>query len=480
MSFTSVSFLLLFFLVFLVYWSPLANSVKKQNWILLISSYIIFGFWAIDFIPLLLIFSGGNYWLGNVIYRSENAKVKRNWRLVAVLFNLTLFYFKYFGVYLESMHGFLTEIGIHISPTWFNILAPIGISYFVFRALGYVLDIYKGKTKPLEDPSHFFLYIIYFPAIIAGPIEKAQVFYIQIREKRTLSLAVLELAAIQFLWGLFKKFVIADNCSFFSDSILSTPENQPSILLLLAMLATGIQIYADFSGYCDMAEALSKFLGIRIVKNFNYPFFSQSIVEFWRRWHISLTTWLTEHVFTPLSIALRDYGKTGTMIAITCNMVICGIWHGPNLTFIFFGLLHGLFFIPPVLSGKSLASKKSKADDKFRFSSILRMFGIFALVSYTEVIFVSESLQKAFEFSYQFFWAGLLRPVEITLLTFYTVAICVFFIFIEWFGRQKEVPIFNLFPERHFIFRWSTYAFLLFIIGITMRSSLTPFVYQQF
>lgn len=481
MSFTSVSFLVSFFVVFLVYWSPLANTVKKQNWILLIASYVIFGYWALEFIPLLLILSGVNYWIGHVVHRTDNAKAKRRWQLAAIVFNVgILFYFKYFDTYLQSAQGFLSSIGIHISDRWLNIIAPLGISYFVFRALAYVLDIYKGKTKPLSDPTHFFLFVIYFPAIIAGPIEKAQSFYQQISQKKTISVVVLEAAAIQFLWGLFKKFVVADNCSVFTETIFSNPENQSTPMLLLATMATGVQFYADFSGYCDMAEALSKSLGIQLVKNFNYPIFAQSIVDFWRRWHISLTTWLTEHVFTPLSIALRDYGKTGTIVAIICNMVICGIWHGPNLTFVIFGLIHGFCFMVPVLSGKAIAGKKAKQESRIGLAEVLKMLGIFILVSYTDVIFLSESPTKAAQYTYHMLWEGWTRPVELTLLTFYTIAICVFFVTIEWVGRHKEVPIFQLFPSRHFIFRWTAYAFLLFIIGITMQSSQTPFVYQQF
>lgn len=481
MSFTSIAFLVLFVIVFLLYWSPFADSVKRKNWILFIASYVIFGYWAYEFIPLVLIFSGVNFWVGRTVHASTNQKIKRRCQLFAIFFNIgILFYFKYCPTYLQLSQNILSQIGIELDQSWLEIIAPLGISYFVFRALGYVLDIYKGKTKPLKDPVHFFLYIIYFPAIIAGPIEKAQSFDQQINKQKTFSLVVLEAAAIQFLWGVFKKFAVADNCSIFSETILSQPENQSAILILLATLATGIQFYADFSGYCDMAEAISKSLGIQLIKNFNYPFFAQSIVEFWRRWHISLTIWLTEHVFTPLSIAFRDFGKAGIILAIVLNMVICGIWHGPSISFIIFGLIHGAFFILPVLRGTAIAGKKAKQDVHFGLSGILKMLGVFALVSWTDVIFLSDSPSQALNFTLHLIWYGWFKPIEFSLLTYYTGAICVLFVTIEWVGRHKEVPIFQLFPSRHFIFRWTAYAFLLFIIGITMQSSQTPFVYQQF
>jgi alginate O-acetyltransferase complex protein AlgI len=481
MSFFSFEFLVFFMLFMALYWSPIVKTAKAQNVVLLAGSYAIYGIWNFEFIPLLILFSWANFSLGRKVGSASLLQQKKNWKNLAVFFNVgVLFYFKYVGFYIASIASLLGYHDLNQIPNFYSIAIPIGISYFVFRGLGYVLDVYKRKTSPIEDWLNFFNYIAFFPCVLAGPIDTSGVFSKQSAVHRAFNAAKLNQAGVKFLWGLFKKLTISSACGNLANPIVSNCEQYSSFILLLAAFAIAIQIYADFSGYCDMAEAVAMVIGFEITRNFNYPFFSTSIVEFWRRWHISLTIWLTSHVFTPLTIAFRNLGNLGLFLAILINMIVCGIWHGPNITFIMFGILHGCFFILPLAKGKKISGKKNQVLESLNFRTFLRIVGVFCLVSIADVIFTSESPQKALHFIQNLLVNGWVRPIDLNFAMFYGSCIISAFILIEWLGRRKEFPLQNILPHRHFILRWCAYAFVIFLIGLTMQSSITPFVYQQF
>jgi alginate O-acetyltransferase complex protein AlgI len=481
MLFLSVDFLVFFLLLVSLYWSPLAKKVSVQNGVLLIASYFLYALWNWEFVPLLIVFSSANFIIGKKVAVATNLSTKKQWKTLAVFFNICiLFYFKYVGFYLSSFASLLGIQDWQQLSYFYTIGIPLGISYFVFRGLGYVLDIYKRKCEPIQDPVIFFNYIAFFPSVIAGPIDTSKSFSTQLVQHRHLDVLVLEQAGIKFIWGLFKKITVSSACGTFASPILASSESHSSFILLLAAFAIAIQIYSDFSGYCDMAESLALVLGIQITRNFNYPFFATSIVEFWRRWHISLTNWLTAHVYTPLTIAMRDYGKWGLFAAIVINMVVCGIWHGPNTTFIVFGLLHGCLFIWPLATGKKLSGKQNMHQGNLSVATLFKMLGVFCLVSIADVIFTSTSVAEAGKFVQNLCFYGWIRPVSLNINGFYGLFVMVAFMCLEWMGRHKEYPLAKLFPKAHPFWRWNVYALLLFIIGLTIQSSITPFVYQQF
>ena len=242
-------------------------------------------------------------------------------------------------------------------------MIPLGISFFTFRTISYVLDVYNENIEATKDWLVFFNYVAFFPSILSGPIDKSKLFIPQLETNRIFDYKEASSGIRQILWGLFKKVVVADNCSFFVNEIFGNNYDYSGATLLIGAIFFSFQLYADFSGYSDMAIGVSRVLGFNISKNFDFPFFSQNIAEFWRKWHISLTSWLTEYVFTPLNFSLRKLGKTGLIISILINFTICGIWHGANWTYILFGFIHGCLFIPLILNetlnkDNKLAQKK--------------------------------------------------------------------------------------------------------------------------
>ena len=252
----------------------------------------------------------------------------------------------------------------------------LGISFFTFRTLSYLLDIDKGKIKAEKNWVVFFAYVSFFPSILSGPIDRAKNLIPQLEKKRAFDYNQAIDGLRQILWGLFKKIVIADNCAPFVNQIFNNYQSYPSSSLLLGAFFYAIQIYADFSGYSDMAIGISRLMGFNITKNFDFPFFAQNIAEYWRKWHMSLTSWLTDYVFTPLSIAFRDYGKWGLTFAIIINFTIIGIWHGPNWTYVLFGFLHGCYFIPLILRGTM--NKKNKIAKGKLFPSFRELINMLA------------------------------------------------------------------------------------------------------
>ena len=364
-----------------------------------------------------------------------------------------------------------------------SIIVPLGISFFTFRTISYLLDIDKGKIEASKDWIVFFNYVSFFPSVLSGPIDKAKMFVPQLEKKREYNFNQSADGFRQILWGLFKKVVIADNCSILTNSIFEDYHSLPASSLLLGAFLYAIQIYADFSGYSDMAIGISKLLGFNITKNFDFPFFSQNIAEFWRKWHISLTSWLTEYVFTPLSISFRDYGKFGLILAIIINFTICGIWHGANWTYVLFGFLHGIYFIPLILKG-TMNKKKKIAKDKLlpSFKEFINIVSTFTLVMLTMVIFRSETIEKAFEYYRGLFSTSLfsipILHLKNNFLGITLLFICILFC-IEWSSREQQYGIEKLFSGKPRIFRWIFYYFIVTIIFIFAATN-QQFIYFQF
>lgn len=486
MVFNSFEFAIFLPVAFLLYWFVFNKTFKTQNLLLLIASafFYLFAEWKFTFI---LAFSGFvNFYLAKLISKRKDSKLSGQLFYLGIVLNVgILLYFKYFNFFIQPfINIFYYDSGGGFTP--FHILLPLGISFFTFQMIGYLIDVYNEEIRPTDDILSFFTYLAYFPKILSGPIEKVQNFLPQIQVKRTFNYTLSVDGSRQILWGLFKKIVIANNFTILANTVFSDYTNLHGSTLLLGTIIYTISIYADFSGFSDMACGISKLFNIRITNNFNFPFFSTNVSDFWKKWHISLTSWMMNYVYTPLTFITRKHGKLGLIISIIFTFLLVGLWHGPNLTFIIFGLLHGLYFIPIIVKG-SLNKKNISRVGKFfpSFNQFLKMCGVFLLISVTSVFFRADGLSQAagyleILFSKAFFnLPNDLNFQGISPSTFTLLIITACFFLFEWVGRDKEFPlqIFDAFKSQSLkvMLYW-----LLIIIIILYSGEEQKFIYFQF
>lgn len=399
MIFNSLTFLLFFIAVFLIYWFPLKNTTRGQNIFLLLASYFFYGFADWKMLPLLIVATLIFYYLGKAIAGAESEKQGYWLTFVGVALGVgTLLYFKYFNFFIESFVSLFNAVGLHANLHTFNIIMPLGISFFTFRLLSYIIDIYRGKGQPTDDIIAFGTYVAFFPCILSGPIDRPA-FIKQLQAKREFNYDQAVDGCRQILWGLFKKLAVADSCAIYVDQVWGDIPHQSGSTLVLAAILYSFQMYADFSGYSDMAIGVGKLIGFKIADNFKTPFFALNIADYWRRWHITLTSWLTDYVFMPLNIKFRDWDNWGMILAIIINMVLVGLWHGANWTFAVFGLYHGVLFVPLILSGAFM--KKSKLQTNRLGLPVVRDCGrmllTFMLVTIGLILFRAPSISAAWD-----------------------------------------------------------------------------------
>ncbi|WP_326981874.1 MBOAT family O-acyltransferase [Chryseobacterium sp. MYb264] len=470
MQFTSITFVLFFTIFFGVYWL-LRKNLKRQNIVLLLASYLFYGFWDWRFLALLIGSSGIAYFLGLKIGEYEGRKKRLFVNIGLILAIASLFYFKYFNFFIDS---FAELFGIKNRLT-LTIALPLGISFYTFRMISYFLDLKNNKLKPENDAITFFNYIAFFPSMTSGPIDRGGLLLPQLRKERVFTFESGADASRQILYGVFKKLVVANTITPVTQEIFQNYDHLAGSTVALGMLLFLFEIYADFSGYSDMAIGFARLLGFKITKNFAFPLFAQNIAEFWRKWHISLTSWLTDYVFTPLVIHFRDYGKKGLIAAIILNFILIGAWHGPRYTFVLFGLLHGLYYIPLILANK--LNKKKKISGSFpTFKEAGNIALTMLLVCFAFVLFAAPTLTDAVGmysriFSLSFFSVPQFFQLKIAGLIIILLAI-------EWLNRDQEhgLEISRLKPALRRVF----YIFLIFIImyyGVFGNGS---FIYEQF
>lgn len=481
MVFNSIPFLLFFVVVFFGYWFPLKNTTKGQNIFLLLASYFFYGYADWRMLPLLIVATLVFYKLGKGVAGAKTEKQSYWLTFLGVALGVgALLYFKYFNFFIESFTSIFELCGLHTNLHTFNIIMPIGISFFTFRLLSYVIDIRRGKCEPTDDIVAFATYIAFFPCILSGPIDRP-VFIKQLKAARTFDYDTAVDGCRQILWGLFKKVVVADNCATYVDQVWTSFGSQSGSTLALSAILYSFQMYADFSGYSDMAIGVGKLLGFKITRNFNTPFFALNMADYWRRWHISLTSWLTDYVFTPLNIRFRDWGKFGMILAIIINMVLVGLWHGANWTFAVFGLYHGLLFVPLVLSGAFM--KKAKLKTNKLGLPILKDFGrmslTFLLVTIGLIIFRAESIGQAWEFVCSIADKSLFSLPWIYSATYIVPMpfILMLFLVMEWTGRNKECPI--KLNTKSKVWQWMVYV-LFVVLVFSFSETSESFIYFQF
>jgi alginate O-acetyltransferase complex protein AlgI len=333
------------FLVFLSGLTLLYFLLKSSHrWLLLlIASYYFYMSWQPGYILLIAFTTLVSYLSGIYMGRTTDRKVRRKWLLGSLVANLgVLFFFKYFNFFNHSVKGVLDSLSIPYGFEGFDILLPVGISFYTFQTLSYSIDVYYGKNQPEKHLGIFALYVSFFPQLVAGPIERSENLLPQLRKKHAFDYSAISSGLKRICWGLFKKVVIADRLAVLVDTAYNSPDSQGGLTLIIATLLFAFQLYTDFSAYSDIAIGSARMLGIKLMENFNHPYVSKNITEFWRRWHISLSTWLRDYLFTPIVFAKKKWGKNAVLYSIFITFTLCGLWHGPRWTYIIFGVLQGV------------------------------------------------------------------------------------------------------------------------------------------
>jgi D-alanyl-lipoteichoic acid acyltransferase DltB (MBOAT superfamily) len=479
MVFNSTEFAAFFFVFFLLYWVVFKQNNRVQNILFLIANYIFYAWAGWQFLYLLIISSAASFLLGLLIGNTKSEKHRQLIVLFACsLLIASLFVFKYADFFTATINTFLARVKFTSEMGLLNLVLPIGISFYTFRIISYLVDIKKGKINACKNWVVYFSYVSFFPSLISGPIDKAKLLIPQLEKRRVFVYSDGIDGLRQIVWGLFKKVVVADNCATLVDKVFNDYSSLSAANLLLGSFLFTIQLYADFSGYSDMAIGFSKLLGFRITKNFDFPFYALNIAEFWRKWHISLTNWLTEYVFTPLSIAFRDLGKIGTILALLINFTLIGIWHGANWTYILFGFLNGLYFIPLILKGT--INKKGK-QVKNNAKEWLQRIGTFLLVMFTFIIFRSNDISSAGDYLWRILsLAKSNTPGIITdRMGVYTILFCVLLLLVEWFQKDNEHALEKMGTNWPALARWTFYYSILMCIYFFSTESQT-FLYFRF
>ncbi len=482
MLFNSIEFAIFLPIVFFLYWFVSNKDLKFQNSLLVVVSYVFYGWWDWRFLSLIVFSSSIDYFVGIGLSKINEQKKRKLLLLLSIAVNLGfLGFFKYFNFFAESFADAFTLLGKHIEPTRLNIILPVGISFYTFQTLSYSIDVYKRKLEPTKDAISFFAFVSFFPQLVAGPIERASNLLPQFYKKRTFDYDKAVDGMRQILWGLFKKIVIADNCAQFANQIFENYSDLNGSTLVLGAIFFTFQIYGDFSGYSDIAIGTARLFGFNLMQNFAFPYFSRDIAEFWRRWHISLSTWFRDYVYIPLG------GSRGSKWMQIRNVfiifLVSGFWHGANWTFLVWGFLNACYFLPLMLTKNNRTNLNVIAEDK-AFPSIreLMQMGItFGLTILAWIFFRAENVGMALSYIHEIFSDSLFElPNDFggskALQTLIFVSI---FMFFEWMGRKNQYAIENIELKWGKPIRYLLYYTLVILI-FWFAGEEQEFIYFQF
>jgi len=475
--FNSIEFGIFLPIVFLLYWFVTNRNLKLQNLLLLVASYLFYGWWDWRFLSLIIFSSFVDYYIGIWLSKTHVERTRKLLLATSILVNLGfLGFFKYFNFFAESFADAFTLLGNPIDASRLNIVLPVGISFYTFQTLSYSIDVYKRKLAPTHDITAFFAFVSFFPQLVAGPIERATNLLPQFYKKRNFDYSKAVDGLRQILWGLFKKVVIADNCATYANQIFNNSDDYNGSTLVLGAIFFTFQIYGDFSGYSDIAIGTSRLFGFNLKKNFAFPYFSRDIAEFWRRWHISLSTWFRDYLYIPLGGS-----RGGTWMKVRNTFIIfivSGFWHGANWTFVIWGALNAFYFLPLLLLNKNRTHTDTVAQGKY-LPTLRELFNIgitFALTVLAWVFFRAENIGHAFSYISEIFSKSIFTIPEV--IPSITIALIGFFVFIEWINREEEYGL-NLLKINSIVLRWLLYILILFIV-LLFRGDSQGFIYFQF
>ena len=438
MLFNSIEFAIFLPIVFLLYWFVFNRNLKLQNLFVVFVSYIFYGWWDWRFLFLIAFTSACSFAAGLLIEKfKENPRKARMVNTLNIVINLLILgLFKYYDFFATAFAD--AFLGGKADGLLLHLILPVGISFYTFQALSYSIDVYKGKLEPTRDIVQFFAFVSFFPQLVAGPIERATNLLPQFGKPRQFEYETGIDGMRQILWGLFKKMVVADNCAIYVDKVFSTYQTQSGSTLLLAAIFFAFQIYGDFSGYSDIAIGTAKLFGIKLMRNFNVPYFSRDIAEFWRRWHISLTTWFRDYVYIPLGGSRCSKAKIirNTFVIF----LLSGFWHGANWTFIAWGAYHALLFLPLILLGKNRRYRDTVAEGRWlpSIKELGQMLLTFILVLFGWIIFRSETIGQAWLYLCRIFDNSFISMPFLYIGTKRTVLFSMIMLLVEWGFKDKE------------------------------------------
>jgi len=479
MLFNSIEFAIFFLIVFILYWFVFGKKYKVQNILLLISSYYFYGCWNWHFLALLIFSTGLDYFTGLMMADAPNKQRKQIWFWLSICVNLGfLGVFKYYNFFIDSFADLLSGFGLKANFATLQVILPVGISFYTFHGLSYVVDIYNDRIKPERNFIHYSVFVCFFPLLVAGPIERATHLLPQIIRKREFDYSKAVDGLRQILWGLFKKIVIADNCASVVNTIFADYHSQSASNLVVGAILFTFQIYGDFSGYSDIALGTARLLGIELLRNFGFPYFSRDIAEFWRRWHISLTTWFRDYLYIPLG------GSRGSKWLSVRNtfiiFLVSGFWHGANWTFLFWGAFHAALFMPLLIFGRNRLHTNTVAEGNIlpTLKELVQMLTTFSLVVVGWIFFRAASISDAFGYIASLFSRSLftLPTHKVSTLGVYIVVL----LLVEWIQREKKHGLAQFESVLRFRpLRWGLYIVLIISI-IQFGGKSETFIYFQF
>ncbi len=477
MLFNSLQYAIFLPVIFVLYWFVTQGKLKLQNIMLLVASYFFYGCWDWRFVFLLAFSTLLDYYSGLAIYNNTEKAKKKMWLIISVGINLGfLGFFKYYNFFIDSFAELLGSMGFQANYYTLSIILPVGISFYTFHGLSYVFDIYNDKIKPTTNLIDYTLFVSFFPLLVAGPIERATHLLPQIEKPRVFQYSKAVDGLKQILWGLFKKIVIADNCAQYANLIFNNSEDYSGATLFLGALFFTFQIYGDFSGYSDIALGSARLLGFELLKNFNFPYFSRDMAEFWRRWHISLSSWFKDYLYIPLGGS-----KGGNWMRIRNTFIIflvSGFWHGSNWTFIVWGGLNALFIMPSIIFRTNRNNIDIIAQGKLfpNLKEFANMALTFLLAVFAWIFFRAKSVSHALDYV-----AGIFSGTEGKHfpMPYYIFGLTLFFMIIEWLGRENNYALERFGDKWPRFFRWTFYYVLVFCIFLYFGKE-EQFIYFQF
>ncbi|MCW3082642.1 MAG: acyltransferase [Bacteroidetes bacterium] len=478
MLFNSIGFAVFLPIVFILYWFFVNKSLRSQNLLLLIASYFFYSCWDYRFLFLLIFSTALDYFTGLKMYEARNQRMKKTWFWISVIVNLGfLGVFKYYNFFITSFSELTGRFGYKPDITLLHIILPVGISFYTFHGLSYVIDIYKDRIKPVKNFVDYSVFVSFFPLLVAGPIERATHLLPQIQRERTFDYSKATDGLRQILWGLFKKVVIADNCAEYVNMAFHNPSHYSASTLLLGAVMFAFQIYCDFSGYSDIALGTARLFGIELLRNFAFPYFSRDIAEFWRRWHISLSSWFRDYLYVPLG------GSRGGIWMKVRNtfiiFLVSGFWHGANWTFIIWGALNAIYFLPLLLLDRNRNNLEIVAKGNYlpSISEFLNMAATFALVVFAWIFFRADNVHAALAYIADLFSVSMFSMPHKTPVIL--IVILCLFLLIEWLGREQQYALATAALKLPRAVRWSFY-FLIIIAISNYGGANKQFIYFQF